>query len=87
MPHWFGLIDTSSPKVLEGAGGDPEKVRERIFAEAPKGASIRSIHWISGEDRAAVTIEGPKARDYLEELEAENVMQIMNAQERKEERG
>jgi hypothetical protein len=88
MPHWFGFVDTSSPPILEGCNGDPHCVRERIYAEAPHGASVRSIHWVSGKDRAAVTVEGPSARDYLEStLQAEEVVQIMSAQERKEEKG
>jgi hypothetical protein len=87
MPHWFGFVDTSSPPILEGCNGDPTCVRERIYAEAPHGASVRSVHWVSGKDRAAVTVEGPSARDYLEALEAEDIVQIMNAQERKEEKG
>jgi hypothetical protein len=83
MPHWFGLINTASPQILEGCAGDPEAVRERIYAEAPHGASVRSLHWLSGEDRAVIMVEGPAGQQYLEQLEAEDVQEHVNAQERK----
>jgi hypothetical protein len=87
MPHWFGIIDTSSPPILEGCEGDPACVRERVYAEAPHGASVLSIHWLSGEDRAAVRVEGPGARGYLEQLQAKDIVEVVNAQERKEQKG
>jgi hypothetical protein len=87
MPHWFAFVSTTSPPVLEGTEGDPELVRERIFAEAPQGASVRSIHWLSGEDRAALTVEGPNAEQFLDLLQAEGRVQIISAGERKAEMG
>ncbi len=83
MPHWFGLINTASAPILEECGGDPEAVREKIIAEAPHGANVRSIHWLSGEDRAAITVEGPAAGDYLKQLEAESVTEWLSAGERR----
>lgn len=87
MPHWFALVNTMSPPLLEGTEGDPELVRERIFAEAPHGANVRSIHWLSGQDKAAVTVEGPNARDFLDSLEAEDPVEIVSAGERKAQKG
>jgi hypothetical protein len=87
MPHWFAFVNTKSPPILEGTEGDPELVREKVFAEAPHGVSVRSMHWLSGEDRAAVTVEGPNARDYLDSLEAEGVVEIVSAGERKAQTG
>lgn len=86
MPHWDGLIDTGSPALLEGCGGDPEKVRERLMAEAPKGANVRSIRWVSGKDEARVTVEGPASEEYLKQLEARDIVQLVTSGERKGEK-
>ncbi len=43
---------------------------------APQGANVRSITWHKGKDVAAVTVEGPAARDYLTTLEAEDVVEL-----------
>ena len=87
MPHWFAFVNTMSPPILEGTEGDPELVRERIFAEAPHGVNVRSLHWLSGEDRAAVTVEGPNAREYLDSLAAEDPVEILSAAERRQQKG
>ena len=87
MPHWSAVLHTSSPAALEGCNGDPELVRERVYAEAPHGASVRSLHWKSGEDHAVVSVEGPAAREYLESLGATDVVEILSAQERKAQMG
>jgi hypothetical protein len=87
MPHWFAFVNTMSPPLLEGCEGDPERVRERIFAEAPQGASVRSIHWLSGEDRAALTVEGPNAEQFLKDLDAEGAVEIVSAGERRTQKG
>lgn len=79
MPHWYGLIDTSSPPILDSCNGDPRCVRERIMANAPYGANVRSIVWLLGENRARVTVEGPApaALDYLEKtLEAQDIVEL-----------
>jgi hypothetical protein len=76
MPHWHGIIDTGSPPILEGCNGDPRCVRERIMENAPQGASVRSIVWHRGKDVAAITVEGPAARDYLTTLEARDVVEL-----------
>ena len=86
MPHWDGVIDTASPALLEGAGGDPEKVRERIMAEAPKGANVRSIRWERGSDVARVTVEGPAAAEFLRALEARDVVELVSSGEHKQDR-
>jgi hypothetical protein len=86
LPHWDGVIDTASPALLEGCGGDPEKVREKLMAEAPKGANVRSIRWERGKDVARVTIEGPAAEDYLRELEARDIVELVSSGEHGNER-
>jgi hypothetical protein len=87
MPYWYGLIDTSSPPLLESCNGDPVKVRERIMESAPQGANVRSISWERGQDVAAVIVEGPGARQFLEvDLQARNVTELVNAHERTAER-
>lgn len=86
MPHWDGVIDTASPALLEGCGGDPEKVREKLMAEAPKGANVRSIRWERGKDVARVTIEGPAAEDYLKQLEARDIVELVSSGEHGNER-
>jgi hypothetical protein len=84
LPHWDGVIDTASPALLEGCGGDPEKVREKLMAEAPKGANVRSIRWERGKDVARVTIEGPAAQEYLEQLEARDIVELVSSGEHKQ---
>jgi hypothetical protein len=86
LPHWDGVIDTASPALLEGCGGDPEKVREKLMAEAPKGANVRSIRWERGKDVARVTIEGPAAEDYLKQLEAREIVELVSSGEHGNER-
>jgi hypothetical protein len=86
LPHWDGVIDTASPALLEGCGGDPEKVREKLMAEAPKGANVRSIRWERGKDVARVTIEGPAAEDYLRQLEARDIVELVSSGEHSNER-
>ena len=86
MPHWDGVIDTASPALLEGCEGDAEKVRERLMAEAPKGANVRSIRWERGRDVARVTIEGPAAEQYLKDLEARDMVELVSSGEHKNER-
>jgi hypothetical protein len=88
MPHWYGLINTSSPPILEAANGDPVAVRETIMREAPHGANVRWISWQQGQDVAAVIVEGPGAKGFLEDdLKADHVTQLVTAQERKAEKG
>jgi hypothetical protein len=86
VPHWDGIIDTGSPALLEGCEGDPEKVRERLMAEAPKGANVRSIRWERGRDVARVTIEGPAAAEYLKQLEARDIVELVSSGEHKNDR-
>jgi len=86
LPHWDGVIDTASPALLEGCGGDPEKVRERLMAEAPKGANVRSIRWERGKDVARVTIEGPGAQQYLQDLEAREIVELVSSGEHQKDR-
>ena len=76
MPHWYGLVSTASPPLLESCGGDPRKVRETLMEHAPLGASVRSIVWHKNEDVAALTVEGPAALDYLKTLEATDVVEL-----------
>jgi hypothetical protein len=88
MPYWYGLVDTSSPPLLESCNGDPVKVRTRIMEAAPRGANVRSISWERGQDVAAVIVEGPGAKNFLEnDLQARNVTELVNAHERQAERG
>jgi hypothetical protein len=88
MPYWYGLVETDSPPLLESCNGDPVKVRERIMEAAPQGANVRSISWERGQDVAAVIVEGPGARNFLErDLKARNITELVNAQERQAERG
>lgn len=87
MPHWNAIINTSSPELLEECNGDPVCVRRIIMAEAPQGANVTSISWLTGEDRARVTVEGPNATSYLGRLEATDVVELLSARERKEQKG
>ena len=86
MPHWNGIIDTTSPPILEGCNGDPVAVREKLYAETPKGASITAVHWEDGKDRARISVEGPNAEDFLATLEARDVVQLVSSRERKAQR-
>lgn len=86
MPHWDGVINTSSPEILKGCNGDPLAVREKIMAITPEGASVRSISWVAGKDEARVTVEGPNAEKFLENLEARDVSRLVSAHERKGEK-
>jgi hypothetical protein len=86
MPHWDGIIDTSSPEVLQACKGDPLAVRERIMEISPAGVSVRAISWVAGKDEARLTVEGPNAEKFLETLEAHDVVRLVNAHERKTER-
>jgi hypothetical protein len=86
MPHYDGSVDTSSPAILESCKGDPEKVRDKIMSEAPKGANVRAIRWESGKDVARITVEGPAAMDFLKTLGARRVVEHLNAPERKRQR-
>jgi hypothetical protein len=86
VPHWDGVIDTGSPALLEGCEGHPEKVRAKLMAEAPKGANVRSIRWESGKDVARVTVEGPGAEEYLRQLEARDIVELVTSGERHQQR-
>jgi hypothetical protein len=87
MPHWNGLIDTESPALLEGTGGDPEAVLEKLRAEAPKGTSVLGVRWLAGQSKAIVTVAGPTAESFLrDELEAKDVVAHESALERKKPR-
>lgn len=85
MPHWFGLVQTSSPELLEGCDGDPVAVRERILEEVPGGVSLRAISWHRGENLAAVTVEGPGAHAFLRQLEAREITELLDPWERRQE--
>lgn len=76
MPHWYGIIETGSPPIIEGCNGNPRCVRERLMEHAPQGANVRSIVWLRGQNRAAVTVEGPAAREYLDQLQAQDVVEL-----------
>jgi hypothetical protein len=76
MPHWYGVIQTGSPPIIESCKGDARCIREKIMEHAPQGANVRSIVWFRGKNAAAVTVEGPAARDYLNELEAQDVVEL-----------
>jgi hypothetical protein len=86
MPHYDGNIHTSSPAILESYGGDPHRVRDALMAKAPAGANVRSISWISGKDEARVRVEGPNAEDFLKQLEATEVVELVTAGERHRQR-
>jgi hypothetical protein len=86
MPHYDAIIETSSPAILESAGGDPERVREAIMREAPAGANVRAISFVSGKDEARITVEGPGAEAYLKTLEARDVVELVTTGERKNQR-
>jgi hypothetical protein len=87
MPHWEGIIDTASPAILKACNGDPQRVRETVMAEAPVGANVRSLSWVSGKDEARITVEGPRAHEYLETLEARDVVELVSTGERSQQRG
>jgi siroheme synthase (precorrin-2 oxidase/ferrochelatase) len=88
MPHWNGIVETATPAVLKGCGGDPVAVRTKIYEIAPAGASVISINWESDQDLARVAVEGPAAERFLkEELEARSVVKLLSSRERKEQRG
>jgi hypothetical protein len=87
MPHYDAIIDTSSPEILRSCNGDPHRVRETIMAEAPAGANVRSISWVSGKDEARITVEGPGAQDYLKTLEARDIVELVTTGERTNQRG
>lgn len=76
MPHWYGLISTASPQILESCNGDARCVREKLMEHAPQGANVRSIAWLRGQNVAGITVEGPAARDYLTTLEAHDVVEL-----------
>ena len=87
MPHWDGIIDTSSPAMLEDCEGKPLAVHDKIMSLTPAGANVRAISWVQGKDVARVRVEGPKAKEFLEQLDARDMVQLMNAHERDAERG
>ena len=76
MPHWYGVIDTGSPPILESCNGDPRCVRERIMEHAPEGASVRTFVWLRGRNAVKITVEGPAARAYLTTLQARDVEEL-----------
>jgi hypothetical protein len=76
MPHWYGLISTATPPILESCNGDPRCVREKLMEHAPQGANVRSIVWLRGQNVAGITVEGPAARDYLTTLAAHDVVEL-----------
>ncbi len=76
MPHWYGLISTATPSILESCNGDTRCVREKLMEHAPQGASVRSIVWLRGQNVAGITVEGPAARDYLTTLEAHDIVEL-----------
>jgi hypothetical protein len=83
MPHWNGWVKTASPPVLEPCNGDPVCVRDKIIAEAPAGANVVRISMKKGENLALVTVEGPAARQYLDQtLEASDIVELESARER-----
>ncbi|TMK70365.1 MAG: hypothetical protein E6G50_09215 [Actinobacteria bacterium] len=86
MPHWDGIIETSSPRILEACNGKPLAVREQIMALTPEGVSVRAISWEAGKDVARVRVEGPNAKAFLDKLEARDVVQLVNAHEREAEK-
>jgi hypothetical protein len=86
MPHWEAIVETSSPAILESAKGDPHKVREAIMANAPAGANVRSISFVSGRDEARIVVEGPGAAGYLGTLEARDIVELVTTGERKQQR-
>ena len=61
-------------------------VRQRIMAEAPKGANVRSIRWERGKDVARVTVEGPAAQQFLHDLEARDIVELVSSGEHKQDR-
>lgn len=86
MPHWNGTVNTSSPPILESSNGDPVSVRDTIMEKAPEGANVRAIAWEKGRDVARITVEGPRAEEFLQTLEAGNVVELVSAWERKDEK-
>jgi hypothetical protein len=87
MPHWDGIIDTSSPAMLEGCNGKPLAVHDKLMSLTPAGANVRAISWVKGQDVARVRVEGPTAKEFLEKLDARDIVQLVNAHEREVERG
>jgi hypothetical protein len=88
MPHWNGVVDTGSPPVIGHCNGDPVCVRDAIMAAAPQGANVTAISWENGKDKARVTVEGPNAKTFLEEtLEAQGMVELLSARERKSQKG
>ena len=86
MPHWEAIVETSSPAILESANGDPQQVREAIMANAPAGANVRSISFVSGRNEERIVVEGPGAEDYLGTLEARDIVELVTTGERKQQR-
>jgi hypothetical protein len=86
MPHWYGILHTASPQMLESCKGDPVLVRETIMENAPKGANVQRLTWLRGKDEAGIWAEGPAARDYLEMLEARDIVEFVSAHEWQAER-
>jgi hypothetical protein len=86
MPHWNGVVNTSSPPILKSSKGDPVSVREKLMRNAPSGANVRTISWEKGKDVARITVEGPKAEEFLRKLEARNIVELVSAWERKVEK-
>lgn len=86
MPHWYGILHTASPQMLESCKGDPVLVREAIMENAPKGANVLRLAWLRGKDEAGIWVEGPAAREYLETLDAQDVREFVSTYERQAER-
>ena len=86
MPHWYGILHTASPQLLKSCNGDPVLVRETIMENAPKGANVQRLAWLRGKDEAGIFVEGPAAREYLETLEARDIVELVSAYEWQAER-
>jgi hypothetical protein len=87
MPHWDGIINTTSPPILESCNGDPVSVYETILGAAPKGANVRGISWEKDKDVARIRVEGPNAEAFLKTLQARDAVELLNAHERKTQKG
>ena len=82
MPHWDAIITMHSPPIVKSCGGDPLAIHDALMEAAPQGANVRAISFEAGRDVARIRVEGPKAEAFLKELEATEVVQLLNAHER-----
>ena len=76
MPHWYGLIETSSPPILKSCNGNSRCVQKSSWNTPRRERTFARIVWLKDQNVAGITVEGPAARDYLTTLEASNVVEL-----------